>query len=396
MLLIVLIAQFITPMSIAGTAIALPQISTHLGAHTTALQWIINGFNLAFALSVLFWGTLSDRIGYRRTFTIGTALFSAGSLVSAISPSLLLIDIARIFAGIGAAAVLTGSSSLLSTAFSGSARDKAFALFGTVNGLGLALGPTFSGFLVDSLGWRGVFAVHGCILGAIALICLCTELLPKTSGSEKAPLLDLSLLKNREFLAMCLVPVAAAIGFVTLLTYLPSALSAITALSPGRAGVLMLAMTAPIVVAPLVIARTRLGTNTVIYASLAALILGNCGLLLLSEDRSVAIIIIPMMLLGCGFGLPLGLIDAHALSVVPPQRAGTAAGLLNFFRIGSEAIFVALYGALLSLLIPDSATAAGQPGHPDMYHHAFTMLITGIVVLVGALSCTIVLIRRRE
>ena len=209
---IILIAQFVTPMSIAGTAIALPKISTDLGTQTTALQWVVNGFNVAFALGVLAWGALSDRIGYRLTFVIGSILFAATSLISAASPSLLLLDAMRIIAGIGAAAILTGASSMLSNAFTGSARARAFALFGTVNGLGLALGPTISGALVAGVGWRGVFAVHGLILAAVALS---SRVLPAAapavapSTSDRAPLLDLSLLRNREFLAMCLVPVAA-------------------------------------------------------------------------------------------------------------------------------------------------------------------------------------------
>uniref|UniRef100_UPI0025DED5DC MFS transporter n=1 Tax=uncultured Corynebacterium sp. TaxID=159447 RepID=UPI0025DED5DC len=181
---LILTAQFVTPMSIAGTAIALPKISTDLGAQTTALQWVVNGFNVAFALGVLAFGAISDRIGYRRTFTIGSILFAAASLISAISPSLLLLDALRVIAGLGAAAVLTGASSMLSNAYDGSARARAFALFGTMNGLGLALGPTISGMLVTGVGWRGVFAVHGLIL---AVVALSSRVLPAASPPPSAP-----------------------------------------------------------------------------------------------------------------------------------------------------------------------------------------------------------------
>ena len=234
---IILVAQFITPMSISGTGIALPQISTDLGANTTALQWVVNGFNVAFALGVLGWGAISDRIGYRKTFAIGSALFSVSSLISAASPSVILLDVMRIMAGFGAAAVLTGASSMLSNAYEGNARSRAFALFGTINGLGLAIGPTISGILVSGFGWRGVFAVHGAIL---TLVALGTRILPEAVGvgqgpnEKKAPLLDLSILKNREFSAMCLVPIAGSIGFVTMLTYLPSAFSGIKGIGAGQ------------------------------------------------------------------------------------------------------------------------------------------------------------------
>ncbi|NLV80873.1 MAG: MFS transporter [Rhodococcus sp.] len=397
-------------MAIAGTAIALPKISGSLGAQPTALQWVVNGFNVAFALGVLAWGSLSDRIGYRPTFAIGAVLFAVGSVISAASPSLLLLDGARIVAGIGAAAILTGASSMLSNAFEGSARTKAFALFGTINGLGLALGPTISGLLVAGVGWRGVFLVQAAVL---ALAAIGSRTLPASNPNapedvQRPPILDLSLLRNREFLAMCLVPVAGSIGFVTLLTYLPSALSGIKSMSPGTAGLTMLAMTIPVLLAPTAVAKLvntfrSVSVGSVVYVSLVALILGNIGILLLSEDRSIIWIIVPMILLGLGFGLPIGLVDGHALAVVPAERTGTAAGLLNFFRIGSEAIFVAGYAFVLSTIVGQhltgaaaNDTAAGQPGRPDVYRTAFDTTVVGLVGLLVALTLAIVLVRGKN
>ena len=406
---IVLVAQFITPMSISGTGIALPQISTDLGANTTALQWVVNGFNVAFALGVLGWGAVSDRIGFRVTFVVGSALFSVSSLISAASPSLLLLDFMRLIAGCGAAAVLTGASSMLSNAYEGSARGRAFALFGTINGLGLTLGPTISGILVSSFGWRGVFAVHGVIL---ALVTLNARILPTATDAAqdinetKTPLLDLSILKNREFLAMCLVPIAGSIGFVTVLTYLPSAFSGIKGIGAGQAGLIMLAMTIPVVVAPILVAKliekvTWITVGFVVYLSLICLIVGDLGLMLLTPEGSIGLVIIPMILLGLGFGLPIGLVDGHALGVVPPERTGTAAGVLNFFRVGSEALFVAGYAFMLSLQIQQqlsgeaaTSTAAGQPGHPDVYADAFSTSALTLTALVSLVTVSVLLVRR--
>ncbi|GAB2652146.1 MFS transporter [Gordonia jinhuaensis] len=413
---IILIAQFVTPMAIAGTAIALPKISGDLGAQPTALQWVVNGFNVAFAVGVLAWGTLSDRIGYRRAFTLGAALFSVGSILSAVAPSLAVLDAARILAGIGAAAILTGASSMLSNVFEGAARTQAFALFGTINGLGLALGPTISGILVAGVGWRGVFLVQAAVLALAAAgsrvlpdSALAAETTKQTDRSaQRTPILDLSLLRNREFLAMCLVPVAGSIGFVTLLTYLPSALSGIKSMSPGTAGLTMLAMTIPVLIAPTAVAKLvnssrSVNVGTVVYASLAALILGNIGVLLLSETRSVGWVLVPMVLLGLGFGLPIGLIDGHALAVVPAERTGTAAGLLNFFRIGSEAVFVAGYAFALSTFVGRQLsgtaaedTAAGQPGHPEVYRSAFETTVYALIGLIVALTIAILLVRGKN
>lgn len=353
-------------------------------------------------------GVLSDHIGYRRAFGLGAASITAGSILSAAAPSLALLDAARILAGLGAAAVLTGATSILSNAFSGRARTHAFAVFGTVNGLGLALGPTISGALVSGFGWRGVFAVHAIILGTTTAM---SRVLPggqaRVHGEHRAPVIDVALLRNREFLAMCLVPVAGSVGFVTLLTYLPSALSGIKDVSPGETGLVMLALTVPVLLAPLAVARImalrpRVRVGAVIHLSLGALVLGNAGTLLLTQAHPVVWVIVPLVLLGLGFGLPIGLVDGHALAVVPADRAGTAAGLLNFFRIGSEAVFVAGYAALLSSIVgrhltgrAAETTSAGQYTRPDIYRSAFDTTVATIIVLLLVITAIIALVRSR-
>lgn len=110
-----------------------------------------------------------------------------------------------------------------------------------------------------------------------------------------------------------------------------------------------------------------------------------------------------MILLGFGFGLPIGLVDGHALSVVPAQRSGTAAGLLNFFRIGSEAVFVAGYALVLSTVVgahltgaAADDTAAGQFGHPDVYRAAFVTTVGVLIALLVVVTIAIVVVRSRE
>jgi len=226
------------------------------------------------------------------------------------------------------------------------------------------------------------------------------------SNDAKAPFLDLSILKNGEFLAMCLVPIAGSIGFVTMLTYLPSAFSGIKGIGAGQAGLTMLAMTIPVVVAPTLVAKlvekiSWITVGFVVYLSLVCLIVGDFGLLLLKPEGSIGFVIIPMILLGLGFGLPIGLVDGHALGVVPPEKTGTAAGVLNFFRVGSEALFVAGYAFILSLQIrrqlsgeDATNTAAGQPGHPDVYADAFGTNVLALAILVLLVTGSIWLVRR--
>lgn len=418
MLPVVLAAQFVIPLSISGTAVALPLIAGELGAAPLPLQAVVNGFNIAFALSVVIWGVIADRIGARASFRIGTALAAAGGLFSVVAPNLWLLDVARVVAGIGAAAVLTGSTAILSNRLSGATRDRAFALFGTANGLGLALGPTIASGLIALGGWRTVFGAHALVL-AVAL--LGTAAIPAGRAASDAPETQpgqgksaessatREILRNPRFLAMCLVPVAGSIGFVTLVTYLPGALGGVLAMPPTTAGVAMIAMTAPVVIAPLLAAWlvrrfARVTSRMVIVTSLVCLVVGPLGLLLFRPDICFGALLLPMVLIGFGFGLPIGMVDGEALAAVPARLGGTAAGVLNLFRIGSEAVAVAGYGWLLTTLVtrhlgdPTAAeqVASGHPGQPGAYAAALHPILVLIAILVALIAAAVITLHRRQ
>lgn len=311
-LAVVLSAQFVIPLSIAGSAVALPQIGAELGFHPVGLPGVVNGFNLAFALCTVVWGVASDRIGHTRSFRIGVGLAALGSAVSAVAGNLLLLDLARVIAGIGAAAVLTGAAPIINALFSGAARSRAFALFGTVNGLGLAAGPFLSGVLLTIAGWRAIFVAHALVL---LLVLAASGRIPSSSrqpAASRARLFAFGALRSHRFLAMTIVPVAGAIGFVCLLTYLPSALHAVHEVQPGTAGSMLLIMTIPVLVAPAAVYRLRaavpISTTTVV--SLLCLLFGAAGMLLLRAELPLSVLVVPMILLGLGSGY-------HSVSSTP-------------------------------------------------------------------------------
>ncbi|MER7442250.1 MFS transporter [Micromonospora avicenniae] len=406
LLAVVLLSVFVMPISISGTAIAIPAISQDLGTTPTGLQWVVNGFNAAFAVFTLLWGVLSDRIGYRATFLAGLVIILAASIVSAVSGNLLTLDVGRILAGAGGAAVFTGAAALLSNAFDGPQRARAFALFGTTIGLGLALGPTISGGLVAGVGWRGVFGLFAVVM-VVALLGSPTvpHLRHEREAGQKA--VDFSLLANKKFLSMVLVPVAAAIGYVTVLSYLPVALSAVHSMSAGTAGLFMLPMTVPVLLGPMIASFLtsrfeRIGPMTMINAALVALVLGDLGLLLLGADSSPQLLIAPMILLGFGFGFPIGLVDGEALLAIPARSSGTAAGVLNFMRLGSEAVVVGAYAAVLAALLRSriadpvvaETTAAGAPGHGATYASQFHLIVIAMAILTAVFTVVINLLHK--
>ncbi len=399
---VIVLSVFVVPLAISGMGVLLPSIARDLGASPFLLQSVVNGFNAAFAVFTLVWGVLSDRLGYRTTVVIGLLFFTVGSLVSTTAPDLVVLDIGRVLSGIGGAAVFTGSASLMSNAWEGAARARNFAIFGTIIGIGSAIGPVVAGLLTGWFGWRGVFVVFG-IVTVLALVF--SRSLP-TITHEPEPgrkVVDFGVLRNPHFLALSLVPVATSVGAITLGTYLPVAFGAIYGLSAPAAGVFMLFMMVPIVVAPLAASRaihrfTAVTPMKVIYVALLAMVVGDGALLVVSPDVPIWWAVPGMVLIGAAFGMTIGLVDGEALAQVPPHRSGAAAGVLNFVRVGSEAVVIAAFAAVVAWLVFSSlgdrgiadATAAGIPGHGDDYAAAFrTVLLVIIgtnVVLTGVVA----------
>ena len=147
---------------IDGTAVnvALPTIGRELGGDAAGLQWVIEGFSLTLSALVLIGGALGDRFGRRLVFTIGMTIFTFASLGCALAPSLVVLNVARVVQGVGAALATPGSLALIGAAFKGEARGRAI---GTWSGFGViagAIGPVLGGWLAQTASWRDVFLIN--------------------------------------------------------------------------------------------------------------------------------------------------------------------------------------------------------------------------------------------
>ncbi|MFF3495247.1 MFS transporter [Streptomyces sp. NPDC002795] len=468
-LVVVLLAFCTVPMSISGAAVALPGIGEDLHTAGAPLQWVMNAYNLTFASFTLVSGSAADLVGRRRAFMIGGGVFAVGSLAAAAAPNTVFLDIARAVSGIGAAGVFASGGAILATTFDGAARTRAFAALGSAAGLGLAAGPTLSGLLVSALGWRATFGVHAVMVavalagvgyvaesraeqrprldvtGAVVFVAgLGVLVLGSVQGPEwgwaspgvlallvagvgllvffvvlqarsAAPLLDLSLVKNRRFLALCMVPVVSTFGFVTLLTYLPTYFVGASGFSSQRAGTVLLLMTAPVLLAPPLagaLVNRGVSARVMITISLAFFAGGNVWLTVIGPDTSVAVIAGPLLMVGLGAGLSFGVGDGAAMSMVEPEQAGMATGFLNTMRIGSEAIVIAVYGAVLVSVISTrvgsqelaAKVAAGDLTGGDFgvlangFTHALHVALDGtaVVCAIGAVAIAVALVPPRR
>ncbi|MGA3487298.1 MFS transporter [Micromonosporaceae bacterium DT55] len=443
MLAAVLLATIALPITLTGASVALPRIGADLDADLAAVQWVVNGYNATFASFMLAAGSLADVLGRRRVFATGMAIFTVGGLASAFAGDIVLLDALRALAGIGAAAGATGASALLAQTFHGRARARAFGLFGVALGVGLAFGPSIAGALIELFGWRAVF-VAPAVVGAVVLLLV--PLLPSGRGEQTgrldwagaatftgalllvifafvqgpdfgwghplilaafvaavallglfvrverrhpAPMFDLALLASPRFRGVCLAAAIIVMVLVPLLVYLPSYFTTVLGMSAGGAGATLILLTAPTLVLPLVtgmITRRGVSPYAVVVVSVAVVAAGVAWLTTIGPDSTAATLAAPLLTVGTGVGISIGLLDALAVGSVDPARAGIASGMVNTARVAGETVAIAVVG---SVLATTTAGRLADPGFTGGLHAVlWTMAGAAALCAISAASLT--------
>ncbi|HCT25158.1 MAG TPA: MFS transporter [Stenotrophomonas sp.] len=394
------------PLSIASPAVGIPAIRAALGGSPAALYWIINAYLLTYGCTTLVAGGLADLHGRRRTWIVGGVLFALVTGLIPLMPDVAWINALRLMQGMAASAAFAGAMASLAQMFDGHARARVFSLIGTTFGVGAAGGPLLAGALIDALGWEWVFFLPALLaaltvplvavssveskntgsprldwLGAVtfmlalgsltyamivlpergvlhpqtlALLALAVVLLGvfiAVERSHQTPLLDLGLFRNRRFVGVQILAAAPAFSYVVLLVVLPAGFIGVEGLRPTEAGLAMAALSAPLLVVPLV-AGYLLQWIPARALCCAGLLIAAVGLAWLAQVfQSPSVRWTPMLLIGIGIGLPWGIMDGLAVSVVGKEQAGMAAGIFNVMRLAGDSVALALVGILLSARI---------------------------------------------
>ncbi len=179
-LLALCLGYFMTILDVTIVNIALVDIKEHLGANVTGLQWIVDGYALVFASLLLTGGALGDRRGSRTIFLVGFALFTLASTLCSLAPSLLVLQIARAFQGLGAALLVPNSLALLNTIYTDARkRAQAIGIWAAVASIGALSGPLLGGVLVKAFGWRSIFLIN-LPIGILGFLLTARSIAPST------------------------------------------------------------------------------------------------------------------------------------------------------------------------------------------------------------------------
>src|SRR5919106_2296981 len=135
--------------------VALPEIGADLDADVAGLQWIINGYLLTLAALILLGGSLGDRYGRRRIFSLGVIWFTVASVLCAVAPNAEILIAARVIQGIGGALLTPGSLAIIEATFHRDDRGRAIGAWSALGGIAAALGPLIGGAVCEGGGWGG-------------------------------------------------------------------------------------------------------------------------------------------------------------------------------------------------------------------------------------------------
>lgn len=427
-------------LDVTAVNVALAEVDRDLGASFDQLQWVVDAYALVLAAVLLTTGVLADRLGRRRVFLAGLAVFAAASLLCAAAPSATALDLSRAAQGLGAAAIFSTSLALLAAAFDGRARGIALGVWGAVSGAALALGPLAGGALVEGLGWRSVFWLNlplcaalawltvrsidesrdsaaprpdvpgmalftgaagllvcglirgepdgwtdGRVLGALGGGVLLGAAFVAVERRHPAPMLDVRLFRDRSFAATAAVAFLQSVAVYPLLLFLTLFFQEVLGYGPLGAGARVLPLTiALFVVAPFagrLTARVPLGRMLaagLLAAAFALLLMRRIGP---GDDEGP---LLPgFLLLGAGFGVVSPALAAAMVSVLPVERAGLSTGVANTFRQLGIAAGIAGLGAIFHARA-DRGVLHGEAAAGYVAGLDAVFLVAAAVALAGA------------
>jgi EmrB/QacA subfamily drug resistance transporter len=389
--------------------VALPSIRADLHVSVSQLEWVVNAYFLTFAVLMISGGKLADMLGRRRIFIAGLVVFTASSLACGLATTGSLLIAFRAVQGVGSAMMNPATLSIITATFPPRQRGMAMGIWVGVSAVALALGPITGGLLAEYAHWSWIFFINvpvgalaivaarivireskdtsheqrldplGLFTSGGALFALTYALIeannkgwtsPEILGlfgafvvliaafifielRQRAPMLDLTLFKNRTFTGANTTMLLVALSMFGVFFFVSLFVQNVLGYSPIQAGAAFLPMTTCIIVFAPVAGRLsdRIGSRWLMGGGL---LLVSCSLALFSvlDAQSSFWHLLPALLVGgAGMATAMTPTTAAAMGSVPVDKAGVGSGVLNSMRQVGGALGVAIMGAILGSYI---------------------------------------------
>jgi EmrB/QacA subfamily drug resistance transporter len=452
-LVAVCVATFMLLIDITVVNVALPDIQQSLDASFSDLQWVVDAYALALAAFLLAAGSLADRIGRRRVFTGGLALFVIASVLCGLAGTPDVLNAARALQGVGGAAMFATSLALLAQAFQGADRGTAIGIWGATIGAAVAVGPLVGGALTESLGWEWIFFVNvpigalaiyitlrhvgesrdpratgidwagvvtfsgglfalvyglvrgnaegwgsGLILGLLLISAGLLVLFVYVELNARDPMFDLALLRRRAFAGVSIAAFALSASMFAMFLYLTLYVQIQLEYEPLAAGVRFLPITlVSFAVAPVSgKLSTRVSLGVLMGVGLALVGIGLLLMRLVEIDSGWTVLLPGFLVAGAGVGLTNPAIASGAVGVVEPARAGMASGINSTFRQVGIATGIAALGAIFQHRVGAGDEAVFRASRAEFVGALDEVLLVAALVALAGSALAFALIRKSD
>ncbi len=426
-------------------SVALPKLSSELGATTSQLQWIVDGYTLVFAGLLLTTGSLGDRYGRRSALSLGLVIFVAGSIASAFATSAGMLIATRSVMGVGGAFIMPATLSLLTNIFTEpKERAKAIGIWAGISGIGVAIGPMMGGWLLEHFAWGSVFLINvpvvaialpagyfllpdsraedsprldplGAVLSIVGLVSLVWAIIEAPAKGWTSPtvltafalgfgaiavfiwwqtttdhpMLDVRFFKNPRFSAANLAITLAFFAMIGSMFVITQFMQFVLGFSPLEAGIRSVPLASMLILVAPQSHRLveRIGTKLVVAGGLAIVAIGLTVASTATPALGYGRILPAQLLLGIGIALAMAPATESVMGSLPREKAGVGSAMNDTTRQVGGALGVAIIGSIFSShYAPTISAKLGGFGLPAVAVNASRDSIGGALTVAARMG----------
>lgn len=401
----IVLGFFIALLDTTIVNITLPEMTRHFGGSVAQISWVMNGYNLAFAVFILTASRLADQFGRKKVFLIGVAVFTLSSLLAGFSTSLGMLIAMRVIQGLAGAVIVPVTIPLTTTTFPKEMHGLIIGIWGAISGVAAASGPALGGILTEKLSWEWVFFVnvplgilsivlttlliqeskdttagrsidYGGIagitggmfcmtyalikvqdygwgspffLGFMAASALCWGFFFLTQYKGKEPMLPLALLRIRSFNSNTLTMLILGAGLMNISLLTTFFLTRVMGVTELKAGLVLSMMAAGSILSSAVCGplSAKYGSRPFAAAGIVLLTGATYSFSYLQADSSLGAVMLRLALAGFGLGLTMAPVLSSTIRAVPEAKVGIASGISNMAKALGSVLGVAIIVTVL-------------------------------------------------